>query len=104
MSGGHWRSCECSRCESARAETICASDFYASESARIEYLAETETVLHLRFERELTTMAKFVLSGDFLIGAAAFVAGVYFADYVKAPVMKIVDWIKSAIGWVKGKF
>ena len=42
-------------------------------------------------------MAGFVAMGDILIGAAAFVAGVYFADKVKAPVM-------AAINWIKGKF
>lgn len=39
-----------------------------------------------------------------IIGAAAFVAGVYFADTAKAPVMKMIEWVKSAVAWVKSKF
>lgn len=42
-------------------------------------------------------MAFAVVWGDVLIGAAAFVAGVYFADTVKAPVLKIIDWIKARL-------
>lgn len=35
--------------------------------------------------------------GDIIIGGAAFVAGVYFADTVKAPIL-------AAIAWAKAKF
>lgn len=48
-------------------------------------------------------MFGFTAFGDVLIGAASFVAGVYFADVAKAPVMKIIDWAKAAIAWVKAK-
>lgn len=48
--------------------------------------------------------ALFVAWGDFIIGAAAFVAGVYFADIVKKPVFAIIDWVKSAYAWIAGKF
>lgn len=48
--------------------------------------------------------ALFVVWGDVLIGAASFVAGVYFADIVKKPVFAVIDWVKSAIAWVKAKF
>lgn len=41
--------------------------------------------------------------GDVIIAAAAFVAGVYFADYAKAPVLKVVGWVKSAAAWVRAK-
>lgn len=40
-------------------------------------------------------MAGFVAMGDILIGVAAFVAGVYFADKVKAPVLAVINWIKA---------
>lgn len=40
-------------------------------------------------------MAGFVAMGDIIIAAAAFVAGVYFADTVKAPVLAAINWIKS---------
>jgi hypothetical protein len=49
-------------------------------------------------------MAFLVAWGDFLIGAAAFVAGVYFAEIVKKPVFAIIDWVKSAYAWIKAKF
>lgn len=39
--------------------------------------------------------AFFVAWGDFIIGAAAFVAGVYFADIVKKPIFAAIDWIKA---------
>lgn len=49
-------------------------------------------------------MAKFVVLADVLIGGAAFVAGVYFADIVKKPVFAVIDWVKSAYAWIKAKF
>ena len=49
-------------------------------------------------------MAFLVAWGDVLIGAASFVAGVYFADIVKKPVFAVIDWVKSAYAWVASKF
>ena len=48
----------------------------------------------------------FVLTafGDILVGAAAFMAGVYFADIVKKPVFAIIDGVKSAYAWIASKF
>lgn len=40
-------------------------------------------------------MAGFVAMGDLIIGAAAFVAGVYFADIVKIPVLAVINWVKA---------
>jgi hypothetical protein len=51
----------------------------------------------------MTMKALFVAWGDFIIGGAAFVAGVYFAEIVKKPVFAVIDWVKSAIAWVKAK-
>lgn len=42
--------------------------------------------------------------GDILIGGASFIAGVYFAEIVKAPVFAVIDWVKSAYAWIKAKF
>jgi hypothetical protein len=41
--------------------------------------------------------ALFVAWADFIIAGAAFVAGVYFADVVKKPVMAVVNWVKSMV-------
>ena len=41
--------------------------------------------------------------GDMMIAAAAFMAGVYFADIVKKPVFSVIDWVKSAVAWIKSK-
>lgn len=48
-------------------------------------------------------MAFLVAWFDFIIAAASFMAGVYFADIVKKPVFAIIDWVKSAVAWVKAK-
>jgi hypothetical protein len=40
-------------------------------------------------------MAGFVVMGDLIIGGAAFVAGVYFADIVKAPIFAAINWVKA---------
>ncbi len=45
-----------------------------------------------------------VFTFDLIIGGAAFIAGVYFADIVKAPVIAIINWVKSAYAWIKAKF
>lgn len=42
-------------------------------------------------------MAGFVAFGDFIIAAAAFVAGVYFADKVKAPIFAVINWVKAKL-------
>lgn len=44
-----------------------------------------------------------VFTGDILIGAAAFIAGVYFADIVKAPVFAVINWVKAAYNWIRSK-
>jgi hypothetical protein len=48
-------------------------------------------------------MFGFTFLGDIVIGGAAFIAGVYFAEIVKAPVFAIIDWVKAAINWIKAK-
>jgi hypothetical protein len=42
--------------------------------------------------------------GDIAIGAASFMAGVYFADIVKKPVFAVIDFVKSAYAWIASKF
>jgi hypothetical protein len=42
--------------------------------------------------------------GDIMIGAASFIAGVYFADIVKKPVFAVIDFVKSAYAWIASKF
>ena len=49
-------------------------------------------------------MAGFVAFGDLVIGAAAFIAGVYFADTVKKPVFAVIDFAKKAYAWIAAKF
>ena len=48
-------------------------------------------------------MFKLVAYGDLIIAGASFVAGVYFADYAKAPVFAVIGWVKSAYAWIKAK-